>query len=450
VQRYFLISENGNPSFLITGIEYKIFPDLGFNPVPVSILVILIKILLMRITHAGFLFITGFILYGCNNPKNTGEAPVVVDTIVKVTEPVVNIPLTDSGNFYKRMVGTVAGKPVVLNLQRAGHQFSGIYYFTQVGSFIELGPASPENKKAGDSIVLEEFTSEKFDNRNEQPSLPGKWIFTYAGHAIEGVWVDAHGNRYPLALREQYDLTSYTFNVLSYSDSARLFPGHKNSSQAHTREDFVIPAGNYSAGTWLNTEIMKMLDDTYKSTMALSYDSLINRIHHSFFTDYHEQGKNLDEKEAESLTYMNYDLEQNIKIYWNDKSYLVLSHFGYSYAGGAHGNYGATFYCYNVAEKKRMRLSDITSADTLLLQKLLEENFKKRAGLKPNEKLNTILFDNFLKPNKNFYFSGNELIFSYQPYEIAAYVNGQIDIGIPFTDLKGYLNPIFQKRMGLP
>jgi len=426
---------------------------LDFNPLPISILVILSKFLFMRMIHYWLLLVTGFILLNScnNNAKKNDEAPVEVDTIIKVADPVVNIPISDSGNFYKRMVGTVAGNAVVLNLQRVSHQFSGMYYYTNIGAYIELSPASATNKNIGDSIVLEEYIPVQYeeDMGKEQP-LPAKWVFKYIGDAIEGKWIGSNGNVANISLREQYDLTSYTFNVLSYSDSARLFPGNKNSPQATIREDFVIPAGNYSAGTWLNTEIMKMLEGSYKSTQALSYDSLINRIHLSYINDYRSQAKDINEKEAETMAYLNYDLQQNIKICWNDKSYLVLKHFGYSYAGGAHGNYGESFYCYNVAEKKRMRLSDITSADTLLLQKLLEKNFRIRAGLKPDEKLNSILFENFLKPNKNFYFSGSEIIFSYTPYEIAAYVYGQIDIAIPYTDLKGYLNPIFQKRMGLP
>ncbi|MNR42176.1 hypothetical protein D3C85_1606590 [compost metagenome] len=96
-----------------------------------------------------------------------------------------------------------------------------------------------------------------------------------------------------------------------------------------------------------------------------------------------------------------------------------------------------------------MSLSDVIKIDSNTLQRILEKNFRKEYNVKATDALNTVLFDNYLKPNKNFYFNSSGLAFMYNPYEVASYAQGQIVVFIPFTELKPYLLPAFVARMGL-
>ncbi|MBO9572818.1 MAG: DUF3298 domain-containing protein, partial [Chitinophagaceae bacterium] len=109
-----------------------------------------------------------------------------------------------------------------------------------------------------------------------------------------------------------------------------------------------------------------------------------------------------------------------------------------AYTGGAHGNYGTTFTVISLAKNKKLKLSDIIpESKQPQLNQLLEKNFRLQYNLKPTDKLTEGgLFENSIKANDNFYVTGKGIGFNYTPYEIGPYVMGEINIFIPFTDLK--------------
>ena len=43
--------------------------------------------------------------------------------------------------------------------------------------------------------------------------------------------------------------------------------------------------------------------------------------------------------------------------------------------------------------------------------------------------------------NNNFYFTDKELVYNYMPYEVAAYMYGELELSLPKKWLKPYLNP---------
>lgn len=96
-----------------------------------------------------------------------------------------------------------------------------------------------------------------------------------------------------------------------------------------------------------------------------------------------------------------------------------------------------------------MVLNDVVKIDSNALQTLLEKNLRKLYNIKPQEKISSVLFDDFLKANHNFYFNSNGLAFLYNPYEVASYAQGQIVVLIPFAELRPYLVPDFSSRMRL-
>ncbi|MGY0034881.1 RsiV family protein [Pedobacter sp. NJ-S-72] len=67
--------------------------------------------------------------------------------------------------------------------------------------------------------------------------------------------------------------------------------------------------------------------------------------------------------------------------------------------------------------------------------------------VQPDSSLTTILFEDHLAANKNFFFDKTGISFLYNPYEVASFAQGQIIVSVPYKDLKKYLNPAFVKRM---
>ncbi len=130
--------------------------------------------------------------------------------------------------------------------------------------------------------------------------------------------------------------------------------------------------------------------------------------------------------------------EMNVVSELND--YLTVKYTGYGYTGGAHGY---AYELYKVADLKTqttVKLSDIVEVAKVDWNKiLLQYADERKDGLFEPEKLSY---------NQNFHFDSTHLIFTYNQYEIAAYVYGIISIKVPFETIKEHLTPQFKQRMG--
>jgi hypothetical protein len=135
-------------------------------------------------------------------------------------------------------------------------------------------------------------------------------------------------------------------------------------------------------------------------------------------------------------------------IAFQSSKILTMAFFNYAYTGGAHGNYGTYYTSADLTSNKVLALDNIiTEGGKKQLRTLLEKNFRKQYNLKPTDSLTDEggLFENKIEPNKNFYITGKGIGFCYNPYEIGPYAMGEIDIFIPFTDLKNYLKEGFKR-----
>lgn len=59
------------------------------------------------------------------------------------------------------------------------------------------------------------------------------------------------------------------------------------------------------------------------------------------------------------------------------------------------------------------------------------------------KKCESVLFDNTIQTTTNFCVTQKGILFLYNPYEIAAYAYGEIELFIPFEEVKNVLNPLF-------
>jgi hypothetical protein len=95
-----------------------------------------------------------------------------------------------------------------------------------------------------------------------------------------------------------------------------------------------------------------------------------------FFVEYLEGFKGQSEKEImESAGSSSYDAASDVLVVYSSANVLCLSEVSYEYTGGAHGNYGTTFYVLDLKQKRRMALSDIfINNDSAKLSRMLERN----------------------------------------------------------------------------
>ena len=113
----------------------------------------------------------------------------------------------------------------------------------------------------------------------------------------------------------------------------------------------------------------------------------------------------------------------------------------YAYTGGAHPNSSLSFYTFDRKTGRMLTLNDMVE-DTTALLGLLEQTFRKQQKIEPNANLEEEGY--FLRDGRFFLpanvgTSSNGLIFYYNPYEIAAYAVGPVEVTIPYEKLNGIL-----------
>ncbi len=357
------------------------------------------------------------------NPPKVTTAPNPADTVLPA-------------RFYKRLEGTIAGKHVVMHLQRIGDVYDGMYYYQDQGKWLLLNYIKDSSNNT--DIWFSEVVA--LTTNSEQDANPPLLRMHYAGGSLKGDWKNKEGKTYPIDLKESYPPGSYHFSPLLFIDTAVAFPEKTNSPVARISESFPLAIGAGDTA-WINNRIIRLLDfDT-----TLSVEQGATKSHTSYLKSYREESKKMAGEEA--TAFLNYEQGHTIAIRYNKNDLLLLESLYYAYEGGAHGNYGTTLTCYDVKNKREITLGDIVKADSSVLQPILEKRFRQQVGLKAGMSLNTVLFEEHLSTTDNFYFTEQGLGFVYNPYEIASYAQGTIHVFVPFSDLQPYLNTELVKRI---
>jgi hypothetical protein len=134
---------------------------------------------------------------------------------------------------------------------------------------------------------------------------------------------------------------------------------------------------------------------------------------------------------------LNHAQSTDVDIVSNANNLLTLGFRDYAYTGGAHGNYGTRLTTYDLKNKKVMRLDDVLKPNyQKVLNTALNRSARRLFKLKPNESLAGNLFDAEIQANDNFAISPKGILFNYTPYEIAAYAAGEIQLFVPFDEIK--------------
>ncbi|MDL1914199.1 MAG: DUF3298 and DUF4163 domain-containing protein [Bergeyella sp.] len=128
------------------------------------------------------------------------------------------------------------------------------------------------------------------------------------------------------------------------------------------------------------------------------------------------------------------------------RNFLHIEYYTYSYEGGAHGNYAFYDRVFDLKNKKRIGLDEITSLPKRDLQKLLKKNVIKASNGKGSEIRDALLVEE-IPTTQNFFFDKENLYFHYSPYEIAAYAVGDVVIPISWDELGNSLDPDFAKKL---
>jgi hypothetical protein len=341
------------------------------------------------------------------------------------------------GNFYKRFSGTIAGKPVVVQLHRWGTAVQGSYQYTSVGQVIGL-------RNRTDTVTDDEFFLSE--------TLPGvqadgaTWSVTIHGSTASGEWRSPDGaKRFPISLTENYPMGSTRLEAFYVADSAVLFPDKPSSPKAIATYSYLLPAGG--AKGFLYDALRSQIAPNNRSDDEV--DVAIKAENTAYFRDYRKENASIRQDDAGADMFIfNYTSNEGVSVLYNDNYWLVTDLFSASYTGGIHGNYGWSYANIDLQQQRVWNVTDIIT-DTAVLRPMLNDAAILYFGLKPGEGMEQRMLVDEVPPTNNVYLSATGLSFVYNPYEIASYADGQVLLFLPYKKLMPFLTPAFKARMNL-
>jgi hypothetical protein len=138
---------------------------------------------------------------------------------------------------------------------------------------------------------------------------------------------------------------------------------------------------------------------------------------------------------------MNWDYAETTGTETHTSKFLVVSRDRDYYLGGAHGMQEKAYFVLSLAEPARLKLEDLVRSRAEL-QPLLEEALRAYAGLQKGDPLEDGgFFEDTAPAPDNFFLSGTGLGFHWDPYEIAPYSMGPIEVTIPYDRVRPLLSP---------
>ncbi|GEP95258.1 DUF3298 and DUF4163 domain-containing protein [Chitinophaga cymbidii] len=335
-------------------------------------------------------------------------------------------PLTQRTAFYTQLKGMLAGQPVTMQLIRYGNaQYEGWYYYDKTGDPI---PLYYQQDSSGQITLVEN------SDPDENQFFTGK--LTDDGH-FKGIWKGSRQFEFDF---QEDKKDAVLFDVFSFSDSANLFYNDPRSPMALASAGIVWPVGGAD-------EAALAVVRQFIGQGLNNPDSIVKAPVDSFLLQYKQNRDEVDTNELKSGmgASWNWNAETRTRIVWNQYPLLVLESASYEFTGGAHGNYGSIFSVIDLSRKKVLKPADVFKPGyEKAIGQALEASFRKKYKVPAGEALSDgFLFEKNIRPNDNFFITSKGVTFCYTPYEIAAYVFGQINLFVPFNDVKDFVNEAY-------
>lgn len=325
------------------------------------------------------------------------------------------------------MTGTIDKYPVTFLLHRTNDDFTGSYYYQNIGSPI---PLYGKMDKKG---LLEL----KHDNRNESKSELIQGLFLDS--AFSGTW-QSKGKKLNMRVTKSKAHAALAFDYIWTTGTRKIKKGENTPdhlSEIDYEAKAVWPSPSYThPSKRIVEEIVRDFFGVKNSADPIGKIML-------------QQKKNflgVKDDEVES-----YSESHQVTVDFADSRLLGVSMTWYNYTGGAHGMYGTQYVNVDLQNNRKLELPDVldSTAAVDVLEKLLKREVLKNYSFEEGTKLEEILLVDTIPLTNNFLLTGQGIGFNYTPYEIAAYVYGEIFLFIPYKEIMPYLKPEFKKLMKL-
>lgn len=235
-----------------------------------------------------------------------------------------------------------------------------------------------------------------------------------------------------------------------------LLVGCKNEDEALNFEDFFIEEVSETA---CNSEEENCAFISIHTPLALETGKLSKTINQNIekhilgFVDYQEMNdigsleelaqRFIDDYEASAEEFQEYNIpwEASVegRIVHNSRELISLEYKIGLFTGGAHGYSSMSFLNLNPETGEVFSNKDLFTAG---FNTYAEKLFRKNNNIPEEDPINSTGFffeeDNFQLP-KNIGFLKNKVILRYNPYEVASYAEGGIQLEIPLEEVKEFI-----------
>ena len=332
--------------------------------------------------------------------------------------------------------GSIDKYPVSLYLNRQGRNISGHYWYDRTGE-----PISIYGTVEKGLLTLEGYTR----NEDDKGEL---FLLKPAALGWTGTWEHrGTGRKLNVNLSMRQDIPS--MRTIRLEDSMPALKG-KSEPMARFLATMSWPTGNNPREAFIRAQVLAAVGpDGIRSADPITQARVARS---AFFKEYADQLKGVKPAEILEMTQA-YEWSRDLRVSPTSLTGDLLSMdcYIYQYTGGAHGLGASQYKVLDLAGLKVLGLDDMLSMEGIrTLPKLLEKHFRRTWRVKPGTKLEDagLLVERIEAETYNFYLTGKAVIFSFAPYEIAPYAFGEVEIPIPFADLRPYLTPSYAYLAG--
>ncbi|HNW91724.1 MAG TPA: DUF3298 domain-containing protein [bacterium] len=137
-----------------------------------------------------------------------------------------------------------------------------------------------------------------------------------------------------------------------------------------------------------------------------------------------------------------WEYEQRLELHARARGTLTLAQSFITYTGGAHGLYGVSYLVFDEETGERIGLADLfTPGSDTRITRHLERCFRTANDIPDTQPLAELLNVATIPVTDNFSLDETGITFRYNPYAIACYAAGAIDITVPWPMLQDCLCP---------
>lgn len=325
--------------------------------------------------------------------------------------PITILSQENSCGYYKKYMGTIGTAPVVLDLIKKDNKFSGSYYYTKIGTPIEIsGEATHDNK----------FNLTEFDRNYE---ITGTLACNFSNeNTIEGLWENPKTKKtLPVKLNPQTENIPTITLYKSYNENCDNVA--KNKLKPANEVEYYDTLCSTLSIDWLKVEIAdakiqekinQKLKDLLVGNNATSIDEYVK----TYFKTDPETG-------------FNRDIICNPSTI--EKSILSFSIVNSEYFfGAAHPGSYLNYINFDITTGKVISIEDLFINNYKMeLNQIAEKKFIQLFGSEgwdftPGNFNNT----------ENYLITKSGLIFTFNQYEIGPYAAGSPTFLIPYKDIK--------------